>query len=59
MRYQIQRFKLDKDHPQWPNEQVYRIADNFTGYVSLSCYTTLESAEKMLDLKLTRLKNGV
>ena len=66
MRYVIQRFKLDKNHPLWADEEVYRIVDTFNGFASFSCYTTLEAAEKMLSRKdvlsrnrLIKLKNGV
>jgi len=52
VRYNIQRFKLAENHPLWAGETVYKIVDTYTGYIPLSCYTSLEAAEKMLERKL-------
>ena len=51
MRYLVQRIVLDKDHPCWPNEEVFKLLDRNTGHVSFGCYTTLEVAQGVADRK--------
>jgi hypothetical protein len=53
MKYTIVSVKLDKLHPQWPEETVYYIEDMW-GKRSLGCYTSMDAARKMAE---KRVKN--
>ena len=44
MKYIVESYKLDKDHPNWPNETLYCFIEIATGKRSLGSYTTLEAA---------------
>ena len=51
MRYIVVPKKMEKNHPMWPNQEMYYIRDCDTGNLSLSCYTTLEVAQKIVKEK--------
>ena len=54
MRYMIERVKLDKLHPLWPEQEFYGILDTQTGRMSLGLYTTYDAAQEMLNIKKSR-----
>lgn len=49
MRYVVVEETLRDDHPQWPNQVVYRLMDVQTGFRSLSFYTNQERAQFFCD----------
>ena len=51
MRYVVLEVDLPDDHPNWPNERVYKILDLKTNNTSFSCFTKREIAERVAQKK--------
>jgi hypothetical protein len=51
MRYIVIEVDLDKDHPHWPNQTVWKLKDTKTGEVSFACYKSPSIAKEMCDRK--------
>lgn len=49
-RFIIEEVKLDKEHPLWPSEIVYKIFDTKLDKYRYGCYTTPESALHYMDI---------
>ncbi len=45
MRYEVKAVKLAKDHPLWPEQDVYKVFDTKYQYLSMACYTNEDIAE--------------
>ncbi len=56
LRYIIERVKLAKNHPLWPDEYVYKIVDTMVNYWPYTCYATMQAAEDRLAKKIERLE---
>ena len=54
MRYLIEKVTLDKTHPLWPNQELFKLRDLNTGRLSFGAYTTMEAAERMKEKKNAR-----
>ena len=57
MRYSIELVVLDKYHPYFPNQSVFKIYDSLKRQFSYGCYTTHAAAEEMLTRKRHRWLN--
>lgn len=51
MRYTMKEVTLSEDHPQWPNETVFKLMDTEMSRISLGCYTSKGLAEAIMDRK--------
>lgn len=47
IRYIVIDIKPDPHHPNWPNEQLFKIKDLKTGNILYGCYTKREIAESI------------
>ena len=55
MRYEVKTVKLAKDHPLWPNKDVYKIFDSKYQYTSMTCYTN----EDVANTTVSSLNEGI
>lgn len=51
MRYVVEPVDLNKDHPVWPGQKVYKIRDLQENYLSTNCYVSEEIAKKIVEKK--------
>ena len=51
MRYKVMPVDLPDDHPNWPNERVYKILDLKNNELSFGCYVDIEIANSVCEQK--------
>lgn len=51
MRYVVEPVDLDKLHPVWPNQKVFKIRDLQENYLSKNCYTSEVVAKEIVKNK--------